>query len=131
MHRLHPKGNFMQALVVDDSSTMRRLLRSILNAAGFEVAEAGCGAAALDLLEQKPVDLALLDWNMPEMSGIELLGKIRAESQHQGTRIIMVTTESEQSEVERALHEGADEYVMKPFSREAILEKLQIIGLLP
>lgn len=120
----------MRALVVDDSSTMRKILRSILTGAGFEVTEADCGAVALESLKDKPADLALFDWNMPEMSGIELLGKVRSDSACQGMKIMMVTTESEQSELERALHEGADEYVMKPFSRDSILEKLQIIGLL-
>jgi two-component system, chemotaxis family, chemotaxis protein CheY len=120
----------MRALVVDDSSTMRKVLRSILTGAGFEVTEANCGAVALESLKNQPADLALIDWNMPEMTGIELLGKVRSDRNYQCMKIMMVTTESEQSEVERALREGADEYVMKPFSRESILDKLQIIGLL-
>jgi two-component system, chemotaxis family, chemotaxis protein CheY len=70
----------------------------------------------------------LFDWNMPEMTGIELLGKVRADPSYNGMKIMMVTTESEQSELERALREGADEYVMKPFTRDSILDKLQTIG---
>jgi len=120
----------MQALVVDDSSTMRKVLKSILTGAGFQVLEANGGAAALDCLKQNRADLALLDWNMPEMTGIELLGKVRSDPTHDSMKIMMVTTESDQVEVERALQEGANEYVMKPFTRDAILDKLQIIGLI-
>jgi len=119
----------MQALIVDDSSTMRKILKSILAGAGFEVIEAKCGAEALECLRQKCADLALLDWNMPEMSGIELLGKVRSDRSYDGMKVMMVTTESDEVEVERALQEGAYEYVMKPFTRDSILDKLQIIGL--
>ena len=118
----------MQALIVDDSSTMRKVLKSILTGAGFEVSEAKCGADALASLKQQSADLALFDWNMPEMTGIELLEKVRSDSSHAAMKIMMVTTESEQPEIERALEEGADEYIMKPFTRESILDKLQIIG---
>jgi two-component system chemotaxis response regulator CheY len=120
----------MQAIVVDDSSTMRKVLKSILVGAGFEVSEAGSGADALDSLRSNVPELALFDWNMPGMSGIELLMQVRSEAAFQQMKIMMVTTESEQSELERALREGADEYVMKPFTRDSILDKLQIIGLL-
>jgi len=122
------EGEIMQALIVDDSSTMRKVLRTILTGAGFDVLEAKCGAEALDCLKQNRAELALFDWNMPEMSGIELLGKVRADPNHNNMKIMMVTTESEQIEIERALQEGADEYVMKPFTRDSILSKLQIIG---
>ena len=118
----------MQALIVDDSSTMRKILKSILTGAGFEVTEAKCGADALASLKQQSADLALFDWNMPEMTGIELLEKVRSDAGHAAMKIMMVTTESEASEVERALQTGADEYVMKPFTRDAILNKLQLIG---
>jgi two-component system, chemotaxis family, chemotaxis protein CheY len=118
----------MQALVVDDSTTMRKVLKSILAGAGFEVVEAKCGVEALTCLKQHRADLALVDWNMPEMTGIELLGKVRADPTCDSMKIMMVTTESDQAEIERALREGADEYVMKPFTRESILDKLQIIG---
>jgi two-component system chemotaxis response regulator CheY len=91
----------MQALIVDDSSTMRKVLKSILAGAGFEVIEAKCGGDALDCLKQKCADLALLDWNMPEMSGIELLGLVRSDHAYDGMKIMMVTTESDQVEVER------------------------------
>jgi two-component system chemotaxis response regulator CheY len=119
----------MRALVVDDSSTMRKVLKSMLLGAGFEVVEAKCGPDALDYLQQSCADLALFDWNMPEMTGIELLAKVRSDHRYDDLKIMMVTTESEQSEVERALLEGANEYIMKPFTKDAFLNKLQIIGL--
>jgi two-component system chemotaxis response regulator CheY len=118
----------MQALVVDDSSTMRKILRSILIGAGFEVAEAKDGPEALVSLKENMADVALFDWNMPEMSGVELLGKVRADHSYDNMRIMMVTTESEQEHIERALQEGADEYVMKPFTRDSVIDKLQILG---
>jgi two-component system chemotaxis response regulator CheY len=118
----------MQALVVDDSSTMRKILRSILASAGFEVIEAKCGAEALQRLQQSDPDLALLDWNMPEMSGLELLAKIRSDASRDAMKIMMVTTESEAEQLDKALQVGADEYVMKPFTREIILDKLQLVG---
>ncbi|HVJ05936.1 MAG TPA: response regulator [Candidatus Saccharimonadales bacterium] len=118
----------MKALVVDDSSTMRKLLKSILLGAGFEVIEAGDGLEALACLEQGASDLVLLDWNMPKMSGVELLSQLRANHNFDQMRIMMVTTESEQEHIMRALQEGADEYVMKPFTRDAVLDKLQILG---
>jgi len=119
----------MRALVVDDSSTMRKVLKSILIGAGFEVVEAESGSDALECLKQSCADVALFDWNMPEMNGIELLGKVRSDHRYDNLKIMMVTTESEQSEVERALREGANEYIMKPFTKDSFLNKLQIIGL--
>ena len=104
------------------------MLKSILAGAGFNVVEARCGAEALDCLRQNRADLALIDWNMPEMTGIELLEKVRADHGCDNMKIMMVTTESDQMEIERALREGADEYVMKPFTKDSILDKLQIIG---
>jgi two-component system chemotaxis response regulator CheY len=107
---------------------MRKILKSILAGAGFEVAEAKGGPEALDSLAQNRADLALFDWNMPEMTGIELLSKVRSDPSHDGMKIMMVTTESEQQEIERALQQGANEYVMKPFTKDSILDKLQMIG---
>ena len=118
----------MQALVVDDSSTIRKILKSILAGVGFEVVEAKCGPEALDCLKKIPAELALFDWNMPEMSGVELLEKVRSDPRHDGMKIMMVTTESEQEHIELALQKGADEYVMKPFTRDSVLSKLQILG---
>jgi two-component system chemotaxis response regulator CheY len=119
----------MRALIIDDSSTMRCILRMVLKQAGFETMEACDGRNGLDVLEQKgPVDLALVDWNMPNMNGLDLLRAVRAKPKFDAMRVMMVTAETEVSEIQRALQNGADEYVMKPFSIEVVLDKLQMLG---
>ncbi len=121
----------MRALVVDDSSTMRSILRLTLRSAGFEVVEAGNGAEALDRLKHcDKVDVALVDWNMPEMNGYEFLCAARHDRSYDHTRIVMVTTETELAQVKAALEHGANEYIMKPFTKDAVLEKMQLMGLL-
>jgi two-component system chemotaxis response regulator CheY len=122
----------MRALLVDDSSTMRSVLRMTLRGAGIETMEAANGREALNrLAEYGPVDCALVDWNMPEMSGYEFLCSVRSDPRCDPMKIIMVTTETELSQVQNALQRGANEYIMKPFTRDAVLEKLQILGLIP
>jgi two-component system chemotaxis response regulator CheY len=127
----------VQAIVVDDSRAMRMLMGRLLKDIGFEVAEAGDGNQALDRLRERlaaddpdgPVQLALVDWNMPEMSGIELVEAVRADPAFASLRIVMVTTETELSQVTRALDAGADEYLMKPFTRDDVVGKLELLGL--
>ncbi len=120
----------MHAIVVDDSKTIRVILGRLLKELGFEVREAGHGMEALESLDQGPCpDLMLVDWNMPEMNGLELTQAIRSNPSYNDTLILMVTTETEMSQVVRALDAGANEYVMKPFTKEIILEKLTILGL--
>ncbi|HUN89777.1 MAG TPA: response regulator [Terriglobales bacterium] len=120
----------MRALIVDDSSTMRSVLRMTLRGAGFETVEAGNGVEAVQrLTETGPVDLALVDWNMPRMNGFEFLCTVRANHDRDQMKIVMVTTETELSQVENALRCGANEYLMKPFTRDSVIEKLQILGL--
>jgi len=123
----------MRALVVDDSRAMRAILSRILREAGFEVLEAEHGREALELLRKhhvtQPFELALVDWNMPEMGGYELIRAVRAEDAFRDVRLVMVTTENEIEQVAKALEAGADEYAMKPFTKEVILEKLAILGL--
>ncbi|HTB33553.1 MAG TPA: response regulator [bacterium] len=122
----------MQALVVDDSMTARILLCHVLRDLGFDVEEApGGGAALLALAQQEPPDLILLDWNMPDLSGLEVLQAIRKAPQWSGCRVLMVTSETEAPMVSWALEEGADEYVMKPISPAMIRDKLMLVGLLP
>lgn len=119
----------MKALVVDDSRAMRLILRNHLAALGFEVRDAVSGRDAFVQLNQmEGADIILLDWNMPEMDGFEFLHELRADADHSGTPVVMVTTESEMSQVSRALDAGANEYLMKPFSRESLLEKLVLMG---
>lgn len=120
----------MRALVVDDSRTIRMMLSRILGDCGFEVSEAQHGREALDYLDAHPeTALALIDWSMPEMDGLELLEALRSDSRFRNVRRIMVTTETGKGQVERAVSAGADEYVMKPFTRAVIEEKLRLVGL--
>jgi len=112
---------------------MRLILRRIVGQLGFDAVEAEDGQAALDLLrssEEVP-DLALIDWNMPRMNGLELVGAIRADSHLRHMTLVMVTTEGEQSQIVRALAAGAHEYVIKPFTAGAMVEKLALLGLVP
>ncbi len=120
----------MKAIVIDDSKAMRRILRTALCAQGFEVVEAQDGREAIrSLRESGGLDLALVDWNMPEMTGIELVELLRADTGFSNMRLMMVTTETEPEQVERALIAGADEYLMKPFTTETLVLKLQTLGL--
>jgi two-component system, chemotaxis family, chemotaxis protein CheY len=122
----------MKALVVDDSRAMRAILGRHLRELGFEVHEAKSGVDALMVLSRVgKADLAMVDWNMPEMDGFEFLQRVRSESEYDSMRVMMVTTESEMSQVEVALEAGANEYLMKPFDREALLEKLLLLGIDP
>lgn len=119
----------MRALVVDDSKAIRMILSRMLKKLGMEVVAAENGKEALIyLLQNGPVDLALVDWNMPEMNGLNLVKHIRLEESLGSMKISMVTTETEMSQVEVALAAGADEYVMKPFTPDVVLEKLTLLG---
>jgi len=121
------------AIVIDDSRAMRLILRRILGQIGFDVVEAEDGQAALDLLagmEKKP-ELALIDWNMPNMNGLKFVTAARNSPDLREMTLVMVTTESEQSQIVRALAAGAHEYVIKPFTSGAIVEKLALLGLVP
>jgi len=119
----------VNALVVDDSRAIRMILAKTLRELGFEVSEATDGADALAAIDGGlRADLLLVDWNMPTMSGIELIEALRSPPRSSTAKIVMVTTETEVPQVVRALTAGADEYVMKPFTAAAIQEKLQLLG---
>ena len=118
----------MRALVVDDSTTIRLYLRKILVPLGFEVLEARNGREGLERIREQQVDLVLLDWNMPVMNGLEMLQLVRSEPQMGSPCVMMVTTETDLREVSQALENGANEYVMKPFTPEIILDKLALLG---
>ena len=111
---------------------MRKIIGGILRKEGFEIVEAANGEEALVLLnapETGRVDLATIDWNMPVMDGLELVVNIRAEKSLRNITLMMVTTESEHSQIVRALAAGAHEYLIKPFTPEAVQEKLLMLGL--
>jgi two-component system chemotaxis response regulator CheY len=122
----------MLAMVIDDSRAMRLILGRITAQLGFEVWEAGNGREALDLLAANDAvpEVALVDWNMPEMNGLEFVIAVRAEPRYRSMSLMMVTTEGEQSQIVRALAAGAHEYVIKPFTPDAIEEKLALLGVL-
>ena len=121
-----------QAMVVDDSRAMRMILRRSLERFGFEVAQAGNGKEALEQIQggSAPVSLCLVDWNMPEMNGLEFVKKLRANPQFGSIPVMMVTTETEAEQISTALDAGANEYVIKPFTDETIEEKLRLLGVL-
>jgi two-component system, chemotaxis family, chemotaxis protein CheY len=124
----------MNALIVDDSRAIRRILSGMLTDIGFAVAEASHGKEALAHLQAHATSpsrphLVLVDWNMPEMNGLELVQAVRRDDRFASIPLMMVTTETEMAQVLRALEAGAQEYVMKPFTKEVIEEKLRVLGL--
>jgi two-component system, chemotaxis family, chemotaxis protein CheY len=119
----------MRVLIVDDSRSMRRILRLALLEFGHQVVEAGNGQEGLDVVKRDgPFELALVDWNMPVMNGFEFVRGLRADAANAATKVLMVTTEVEMSQVAKALQAGANEYVMKPFTKEILKEKIEMIA---
>ncbi|MFI4965558.1 MAG: PleD family two-component system response regulator [Caulobacterales bacterium] len=117
-------------LVVDDSRVVRKVARRILEALGFEVAEAGDGAEGLAWVRTAMPDVVLLDWNMPVMNGLEFLRRLRQEPGGEGPRVVFCSVESDLDRIREALDEGADEYIMKPFDGDIVASKLTLAGVL-
>ena len=117
----------MKLLVVDFSSTMRRIIKNTLSRLGYkDVLEAQHGIAAWQVIkENSGIDVLITDWNMPEMNGLELVKKVRAESKYEDIPIIMVTTEGAKAEVITALKAGVNNYIVKPFTPQVLKEKLE------
>lgn len=121
----------MKALVVDDSRAMRMVLTNILKGHGFEVSEAAHGKAALEhLAKHEDTVVALIDWNMPEMTGIELLGALKGDQRFVNMKRVMVTTESETDHVRQAAANGANGFILKPFTKPVVEDKLRSLGLI-
>lgn len=124
-----------KAMVVDDSRAIRKILAGILADLGYEVSQATNGREAMALLDQEregtPVSLILADWNMPEMNGLDFVKQMRADERNAAVTVMMVTTETQVEQMLAALQAGANEYVMKPFTREVIEDKLRLLGLMP
>ena len=119
----------MHALVVDDSDVIRKILTAYLQKLGFQVTSAVNGREALDQLHRmEKADVALVDWNMPEMDGITFLREVRADVNYDRLPVMMVTTNSELQHVSQALEAGANEYIMKPFTADMLKEKLELLG---
>jgi two-component system chemotaxis response regulator CheY len=117
----------IRALIVDDSSVMRKIVERALRQAGLDslvVHEAGSGAEGLELLKAKPVDLILSDINMPTMDGLEFLRQIRAQNLADGVPVVMITTESSEEHVKQAIQSGAQGYIRKPFTAEQVKERV-------
>lgn len=119
----------MIALIIDDSKPIRSILTQILVSIGFSVRQAENGLVALEILKKQNVDLALVDWNMPEMNGWEFIQEVRKDDTYKNMLMMMVTTETAINKITMALEAGADEYIMKPFTKEMIIEKIALMGL--
>lgn len=123
----------MHAIIIDDSRTMRAIIRRIAEGLGCTSIDAADGAEALERLRQldpdSRIDVAFVDWNMPGMDGITFVRELRADPAYAAVKILMVTTETELPRVAEALEAGANEYLMKPFTPEALADKLRLMGL--
>ena len=115
-------------LIVDDSKVIRKVARHILETLDFSVDEAEDGRQALDRCEASLPDVILLDWNMPVMSGMEFLRALRQADLSVQPKVVFCTTENDIAHIRAAIDAGADEYVMKPFDRDTLRSKLQIVG---
>lgn len=115
----------MRILLVDDSGTMRHIQKRTLTEIGLtDVKEASDGALALKEVEQEKFDLILMDWNMPNMTGIEALKKLKGNPAYKAIPVVMVTSESDKSHIVEAIQAGAANYILKPFTAEVLKEKL-------
>jgi two-component system chemotaxis response regulator CheY len=122
----------MRALIVDDSRTMRMIISNILQEIGFETGNASNGLEALAWIDQNGFpEVSCVDWNMPEMNGLEFVREVRQKPGNDSMKIMMITTESEADNVMAALESGANEYLMKPFTKDAVTDKLSLLGLNP
>jgi two-component system chemotaxis response regulator CheY len=120
----------MRALVIDDSRAVRMFIGKMLREIGLEVLEAGDGREGLERLRTNPdVELVLVDWNMPEMDGLEFIRAVRSRPENAAVRLVMVTTECDSARVVTALDAGADEYIMKPFTTDVLVAKLTMLDL--
>jgi two-component system chemotaxis response regulator CheY len=117
-------------LVVDDSSVIRKVARRIIEGFKFAVSEAEDGEKALDACRKQMPDAVLLDWNMPVMDGYEFLKNLRAMPGGGSPKVVFCTTENDVAHIARALHAGANEYIMKPFDKEIVEAKFQEVGLI-
>ena len=116
-------------LIVDDSAVIRKVARRILEGLDFTISEAQDGAEALDAVKGFMPDAVLLDWNMPVMDGYDFLRALRQLPNGKAPKVVFCTTENDISHITRAMHAGADEYIMKPFDKEIVTSKFSQVGL--
>lgn len=118
----------MNILVVDDFSTMRRIIKNILRKEGFEnIIEADDGTTALDVLKREKIHLIISDWNMPHMSGLELLKAVRNSPEWKDLPFLMVTAEGQKENVIEAVKYRVSNYIVKPFTEATLMEKINKI----
>ena len=117
-------------LVADDSSVIRKVARRILEKLDFQIVEAEDGEQALEACRNAMPDAVLLDWNMPKMDGYEFLRNLRRLPDGDRPKVVFCTTENDVAHIARALHAGANEYIMKPFDKEIVEAKFQEVGLI-
>jgi two-component system chemotaxis response regulator CheY len=118
----------MKILLVDDSNTMRRIEKNTLEKMGYtDIIEAQDGAEAVKRVDAGGIELVLMDWNMPNMTGIDALKAIKQNAAHKALPVIMVTSESEKSRIMEAIQAGAANYVVKPFQPETLQEKISAV----
>lgn len=116
----------MEVLIVDDFATMRRILKNILTQIGFtNLYEAADGKSALKVLKNQKIDLVMCDWNMPVMTGLDLLNAVRADEDLKAIPFVMVTAEAQKENIIQAVQAGVNNYVVKPFTTETITQKLE------
>lgn len=121
-----PMDTSIKVLVVDDFATMRRIVKGVLKQLGFSnIIEAEDGTSAMDLLRKEKIGLVVSDWNMPKMTGLDLLKAIRADEDLKSTPFIMVTAEGQKENVIEAVKAGVNNYIVKPFTPETFSEKLE------
>jgi two-component system chemotaxis response regulator CheY len=128
--RVESEAVMKTCLVVDDSSVIRKVARRILEGLDFQIIEAEDGEQALHACQKQLPEAVLLDWNMPKMDGYEFLRQLRRLPGGDGPRVVFCTTENDVAHIARALHAGANEYIMKPFDKEIVEAKFQEVGLL-
>jgi len=115
----------MKILIVDDFATMRKILKNILKQIGFKnISEADDGKSALKILKKENFDLILSDWNMPEISGLELLNRVKSDNELKNIPFVMVTAEAQKDNILEAVKAGVNSYILKPFTPETVREKL-------
>jgi two-component system, chemotaxis family, chemotaxis protein CheY len=117
-------------LIVDDSSVIRKVARRILEGLDFQIAEAENGEEAVENCRRQMPDAILLDWNMPKMDGYDFLRELRRLPGGDKPKVVFCTTENDVAHIARALHAGANEYIMKPFDRDIVEAKFQEVGLI-
>ena len=123
-----PTDPNMKVLVVDDFATMRRIITNVLKQLGYEnIFEAEDGTKALQILETEKIDFVITDWNMPQMSGLDLLKAIRASEDKKDIPVLMVTAEAMQENIIKAAQAGVNNYIIKPFDAKTLAEKIQKI----